>query len=654
MRRSKNKRNTEVKQKDTNKDDSFALQARQSSMKVNLSYVSNLSDSEHSSLKRLSKKEQQLNKSCMRLKDAIMNKTKVLFDNQNELGIKTTEVLSTGCTLPINEINGVNVKKSPSIKVNIGKNDQIVMSGDGKKRNPVQVNSMLNCSRNSGYISSETMNEENMFLNQSIVSTPKKSRTERYINGNQIYDKISPTVLKNPVTRLFSDNNNSNKSNMCRISNELYCQSPILNQAIRKTKASRISLKNKFNYIKQKENKIPNHTENKISKNNNKVLEENDSKKVSNFNSSDIHIQNASDEFFNQKERSKKLVINDESLNEMRDNIKFNKIFNIKPKNKKVTSKRKLYPLQENSGFISFTPTDITELSQEKESQHIVIKNRKITQKKQQNKLKYKSKDTINIRKSLENEIMLQKIEKRKRKNRKIISKKIIVKKVTNLTLLDNMMPNEKKVSQRLSDRNSLKEFDLKSIRYQRKENFYKNQKIIIVVTGLSKEERDLVRSAIKTLGSASLEINVTSRTTHVISSGVRTINMLKGIIRGCWLLSFEWALKSLENEQWLDPSPFEMIHFAKTVQENRRDRQLFGKAYVPELFVTCGMIYIENGTSPPTSSLKELIKIAGGRITEDLNRADIIIGLEGLREIWILDSITTGEVQSLEQYKRN
>jgi hypothetical protein len=71
-------------------------------------------------------------------------------------------------------------------------------------------------------------------------------------------------------------------------------------------------------------------------------------------------------------------------------------------------------------------------------------------------------------------------------------------------------------------------------------------------------------------------------------------------------------------------------------------------------LFVTCGLIYIENGTSPPASSLKELVKIAGGRITEDPNQAEIIIGLGGLREIWILDSITTGEVQSLEQYKRN
>ena len=76
-----------------------------------------------------------------------------------------------------------------------------------------------------------------------------------------------------------------------------------------------------------------------------------------------------------------------------------------------------------------------------------------------------------------------------------------------------------------------------------------------------------MIKSVIKSLGSATLEVNVTPRTTHVISSGIRTINLLKGILRGCWLLSLEWALKSLENEKWLDPSPYEMSHFSKAVQ---------------------------------------------------------------------------------------
>lgn len=80
----------------------------------------------------------------------------------------------------------------------------------------------------------------------------------------------------------------------------------------------------------------------------------------------------------------------------------------------------------------------------------------------------------------------------------------------------------------------------------------------------------------------------------------------------------------------------------------------MFGKAYVPELFVTCGFIYIENGTSPPTSVLKELVKTAGGRITENPGKAQIEIGHDGLKEIWILDSVTTGELQPIDDYKRS
>lgn len=87
--------------------------------------------------------------------------------------------------------------------------------------------------------------------------------------------------------------------------------------------------------------------------------------------------------------------------------------------------------------------------------------------------------------------------------------------------------------------------------------------------------------------------------------------------------------------------------------QENRRDRQIFGKAYVPELFTTCGPIHIEHGTSPPPNILKELVKTAGGRIAENVREARLIIGSNGLREIWILDSITTGDLQPIEEYQR-
>lgn len=174
------------------------------------------------------------------------------------------------------------------------------------------------------------------------------------------------------------------------------------------------------------------------------------------------------------------------------------------------------------------------------------------------------------------------------------------------------------------------------------------------------------------------MELNVSRRTTHVVSTGVRTVNLLRGIIRGCWLVTLEWVLKSLENNAWLDPERFEMKHFSKAVQvrqymcdgkmrfksmrsqhgcpyilqENRKDRQLFGLSYIPELFAACGLMYIERKTTVPYDTLKELIKTAGGYITENIKLAKIIIGTNGLKETWIIDSITTGELQLTKLYQ--
>ncbi|XP_014214938.1 uncharacterized protein LOC106644088 [Copidosoma floridanum] len=395
------------------------------------------------------------------------------------------------------------------------------------------------------------------------------------------------------------------------------------------------------------------------------------SKKPSSPRLMDTILVYSSDESSNESEQDKKRVVIEESINVTKVLDKSNKNKSIKEKsnnkyklkrnnklgkqrqNEKSANKRKLYALRDNS-LISFSPSDIQEIREDPRPRTIKRKTKKrhasLTKKPE---IVDENKSLISPELCYENEpeeIDPQQVVKKK-KQRKRLRKKIVVKKI-NSRLLDNLTQDEDRRIQRMTQRDSMKEFDLRNM--LRKDKNRQSHRIVIVVTGLPRGDKDLVKSVIKALGSAVLELNVTPRTTHVISTGVRTINLLKGILRGCWLLSLEWALKSLESGKWLDPSPYEMSHFAKAVQENRKDRQLFGKAYVPELFVTCGLIYIENGTSPPAPVLKELVKIAGGRITEYSDLADIEIGPNGLKEIWILDSITTGEVQSFEQYKEN
>ncbi|XP_011884120.1 PREDICTED: uncharacterized protein LOC105571260 isoform X4 [Vollenhovia emeryi] len=46
---------------------------------------------------------------------------------------------------------------------------------------------------------------------------------------------------------------------------------------------------------------------------------------------------------------------------------------------------------------------------------------------------------------------------------------------------------------------------------------------------------KSLVKSIVKSLGAAETELNVSRRTTRVVGTGVRTVNLLRGIIRGCW-----------------------------------------------------------------------------------------------------------------------
>ena len=55
--------------------------------------------------------------------------------------------------------------------------------------------------------------------------------------------------------------------------------------------------------------------------------------------------------------------------------------------------------------------------------------------------------------------------------------------------------------------------------------------------------KQDIVCELIKTLGGFSIVDQVCESTTHVVSGGHRrTLNILLGIARGCWILSFEWV----------------------------------------------------------------------------------------------------------------
>ncbi|EFN65625.1 Microcephalin [Camponotus floridanus] len=320
-------------------------------------------------------------------------------------------------------------------------------------------------------------------------------------------------------------------------------------------------------------------------------------------------------------------------------------------------NKRRLFPLKENSQLCSITPIKDKCIIEESTP---TKKTRKLRKKRPKRKSIDIKNDTSSIKRNIvreetwsDNDIPKNKKKKDKKiqKSRKVVSKKIVIKKFADENML-NILKRNKQEDESLENRDSLDDF-AKHRKIPTQWNKYKSQKIVIATTGLSKGDKSLVKSIVKSLGMAEIELNVSKRTTHVVSTGVRTVNLLRGIIRGCWLVSLEWVLKSLENNSWLDPEEFEMKHFSKAVQENRKDRQLFGPSYIPELFATCGLIYVGHKTTVPCNILKELIKTAGGHITENFKLAKIIIDINGLKETWIIDSITTGELQLTKLYER-
>lgn len=68
-------------------------------------------------------------------------------------------------------------------------------------------------------------------------------------------------------------------------------------------------------------------------------------------------------------------------------------------------------------------------------------------------------------------------------------------------------------------------------------------------------------------LGGFYLENIVTSKTTHLISAEpLRTVNLLRGIIRGIWILNYEWIVESVNSDKWLYEEAFEVTNFTRAI----------------------------------------------------------------------------------------
>uniref|UniRef100_A0AAQ4Q1U3 BRCT domain-containing protein n=1 Tax=Gasterosteus aculeatus aculeatus TaxID=481459 RepID=A0AAQ4Q1U3_GASAC len=154
---------------------------------------------------------------------------------------------------------------------------------------------------------------------------------------------------------------------------------------------------------------------------------------------------------------------------------------------------------------------------------------------------------------------------------------------------------------------------------------------------------------------------NFCESTTHVVSWGHRrTLNILLGIARGCWILSFEWILWCLEQRQWIPEEPYELSDQFPAAQICRLQRHLSAGEHQQDLFHGQPAMFVSQHSQPPTHSLEELIQLCGGTVTKSVRQAGICIGKHGgrrpegsrvLSEQWVLDSITRLKRLSYDNY---
>ncbi|XP_074035088.1 microcephalin [Leptinotarsa decemlineata] len=219
----------------------------------------------------------------------------------------------------------------------------------------------------------------------------------------------------------------------------------------------------------------------------------------------------------------------------------------------------------------------------------------------------------------------------------------------------------EKKVERDMlkESRRSTREFDDKVDTKKKKIKDDKLQQPSIVCTKMHKDEIGVFSQIVKKLGGFIIEDEVTKKTTHLVAGEAkRTINMLRAITTGCWIVNQKWLFQSLEAGKWLPEEDFELNDFSPAVQQCRLQRQAFGPSYSMDIFQDCGNIFIARESIPRCSDLRELVTLCKGKFTANARKAKIIVGeslrYEGVicvKENWILDSITFNKKMSFKKY---
>ncbi|XP_074144052.1 microcephalin isoform X5 [Sminthopsis crassicaudata] len=182
-----------------------------------------------------------------------------------------------------------------------------------------------------------------------------------------------------------------------------------------------------------------------------------------------------------------------------------------------------------------------------------------------------------------------------------------------------------------------------------------------LVMTSMPSEKQNIIMQVVDKLKDFSFSCNVCESTTHVVAGEPRrTLNVLLGIARGCWIVSYEWVLWSLEFGYWVSEEPYELSDYFPAASICRLQRHLSIEQYQGDLFASQPVMFITASCEPPCAKLRELVQLCGGQVSRSSFTASIYIGpyrgkkqpeIKYLSEKWILDSITQHKICPYENY---
>ncbi|KJE89585.1 hypothetical protein, variant [Capsaspora owczarzaki ATCC 30864] len=178
-----------------------------------------------------------------------------------------------------------------------------------------------------------------------------------------------------------------------------------------------------------------------------------------------------------------------------------------------------------------------------------------------------------------------------------------------------------------------------------------------IALTSLDQEIRDTIEAGIAHLGVYELTDDVRFDTTHVVvGEARRTLAVYKGLVAGCWIVSPDWVLQSIEAGSWISEEPFEMeraFEFAPVYRLEQSTTHDEEGEPEPRLFQGL-RAFISIECNPPRKELAAIVSLGGGEVVDKLEDASACIGPTSaripskcvhLKEAWLLDSVLNHKI---------